>query len=98
MGAEAEAEAAQVGSDSDAEDRPPQKRARADSDASDEDEWADFVLEDNSDDSDSDEGVDIADAVVVDPSILEGYAAKKKLSRMAALQRQGNKRVKRGRR
>lgn len=79
--AEAEAEAAQVGSDSDAEDRPPQKRARADSDASDEDEWADFVLEDDSDDSDSDEGVDIADAVVVDPSILEGYAAKKKLSR-----------------
>ena len=84
--AAAEAEANQSGSEG--EEMPPQKRTRSDTaeggEGSDSEGgsmggWAEF--EGDSDESEEDEGVDLADAVVVDPSIIEGYSAKKKLSR-----------------
>ena len=80
------AEAAANESGSEGEEMPPQKRKRSGagdgdeegSDSEGESGWVEF--EGDSDDSEE-EGVDIADAVVVDPTMLEGYSARKKLSR-----------------
>ena len=75
------------------EERGPVKRKRDSDSIQDEsvseDEWAAF----EEDDSDSEDEVLIEDAVVIDPALLQGYHARKKLSReerIAAAMSTGN--------